>query len=95
MQRIVSIWYRSQIFFDGPVQLSCGIGATRRELVIRPSRSVRVWTFERRIASRPGGFVVLLLVAEVVRRRAVIANDGRLRMVVVVIEKSVCYWGDE
>jgi hypothetical protein len=39
--------------------------------------------------------VVLLLVAEVVRRRAVIANDGRLRMVVVVIEKSVCYWGDE
>jgi hypothetical protein len=70
------------------VQLSWGIGATRRELVIRWSRSVRVWTLERRIASCPGGFAVPLLVAGAMRR-AVNTSDGRLRMLVGI----VCYLG--
>ena len=56
MQRIVSRVYMSQTLFEGPVHVSWGIGARRRELVRRFGRRVRDWTLERRMASLPGGF---------------------------------------
>lgn len=53
------------------------MGETRRELVMRWARRVRDCTFERRIASLPGGFMHV----PVVRRSDANAIDGR-RMVV-------------
>lgn len=52
---MVSIVYMLQIRLEGPVQVSWGIGGTRREVVRRLERRVRVCTLERRMASLPGG----------------------------------------
>jgi hypothetical protein len=64
------------------VQLSCGIGETRRALVMRCARSVRDCTFDNRMASLPGGFEFEKHVAGEMRSKAVIASFGRVCMVV-------------
>lgn len=73
--------YMSQMRFEGPVQVSWGIGGRRREVVRRLGRRVRDWTRERRMAFFAGCFPLLDRTGEMFRKSR--KRDRRCRDLMV------------